>query len=340
MAACGVVLAFALGGAWVSAGEAHAGSARAKSETGRDAGGEARERSERRARLSSVRSWGYQLRLIDPAEVAASPFDMVVVDHAISANRRFVREFTPDEVRVMKTRPDGSKRLALAYLSIGEAERYRFYWQQEWYEPGRAPSWLATANDRWDGNWRARFWEAGWQAHIFSGGGDTYLARIKLQGFDGIYLDRADVYHELLSERPGARADMLRFLRDLAAAARRDDPAFLVVMQNAEELIADGALRAALDGLAKEDLLFGVEHDARPNPPAMVRDTLANLRRAKAVGLPVFLVEYLDDPKHSATAARTADREGFVFLNGERSLGSLHQPLQGASGIDTPPGAQ
>ncbi len=301
------------------------------------AGVDAASRSARRNRLMSVRSWGYQLRLIDPAEVAASPFDMVVLDHAISANRRFVREYTRDEVRLMKSRPGGTQRLALAYLSIGEAERYRFYWQQDWYDAGRAPSWLSTANDRWDGNWRARFWEPGWQAHIFSGV-DTYLARIKAQGFDGIYLDRADVYHELLHERPGARADMLRFIRDLAAAARRDDPAFLVVMQNAEELLADATLRATLDGLAKEDLLFGVEHDARPNPPAMVHDTLANLRRAKAAGLPVFLVEYLDDAKHSATASRLAAREGFVFLNGERSLGSLHNPIAPASVIDTPSG--
>lgn len=296
-------------------------------------------RAARRARLMLVRSWGYQLRLIDLAEVAASPFDMVVVDHAISANRRFVREFTPAEVRLVKSRPDGSQRLALAYLSIGEAERYRFYWQQEWYDPGRAPSWLSTANDRWDGNWRTRFWEPGWRDIVFSGA-DTYLARIKAQGFDGIYLDRADVYHELLRERPGARADMLRFIRDLASAARRDDPAFLVVMQNAEELVADSTLRTAIDGLAKEDLLYGVEHDARANPPAMVRDTLANLRRARAAGLPVFLVEYLDDPKHAAAAARLAAREGFTYLNAERSLGSLHHPLPGASRIDTPPGAQ
>lgn len=294
------------------------------------------QRAHRRARLAAVKSWGYQLRLIDPDEVSASPFDLVVVDHAISANRRFVREFTREEVQRMKMRADGSRRLALAYLSIGEAERYRFYWQQEWYEEGRAPSWLATANDRWDGNWRARFWEPGWQAHIFAGSGDTYLARIKAQGFDGIYLDRADVYHELRHERPGARADMLRFIRDLASAARRDDPNFMVVMQNAEELIADTSLREALDGLAKEDLLYGVEHDARPNPQAMIRDTLANLRRARAAGLPVLLVEYLDDAQKAATAARSATREGFVFLNAERSLGSLHNSLSAAPGHDTP----
>lgn len=282
-------------------------------------------RDARRATLRAVKSWGYQLRLIDPAGIAASPFDLVVVDHALSADRRFLRELTPGEVATMKARPDGSRRLVLAYLSIGEAERYRFYWQQQWYEPGRAPSWLATANDRWDGNWRARFWEPGWQELIFTGA-DTYLARIKAQGFDGIYLDRADVYSELWPERPSARADMVRFIRELAAAARRDNPALLVVMQNAEELLRDEPLRAALDGVAKEDLYFGVEHDERPNPAAMVAGSLADLRRARKSGLAVMTVEYLGDPRLAQDAAHRSAREGFVHLNAERSLGSLPSP--------------
>lgn len=292
------------------------------------------QRKARRAALSSVKSWGYQLRRIDFNVIAASPFDLVVTDHAFAFNRRFQHEFSRDEIERMKTRPDGSRRIVLAYLSIGEAERYRFYWQQEWYEPGKAPSWLATANQIWEGNWRVRFWEPAWQG-LISGGGDTYLARIKAQGFDGIYLDRADVYEEFLDERPEAKADMMQFIHALATEARRDNPGFLIVMQNAEELIADKSLRDALDGLAKEDLLFGVDHTATPNPPDLVRDSLVHLRRAKSAGLPVLVVEYLDDPLKAATAARTAAREGFVFLNAERSLGTLNNPLSNTSDIDT-----
>ncbi len=277
---------------------------------------------ERRARLASVKSWGYQLRLISPEEVGNSPFDLVVVDHAISANRRFVREFTPDEIVRMKTRPDGSRRLLIAYLSIGEAERYRFYWKQEWYEPERAPSWLAAANEQWDGNWRARFWEAGWQEHIFTGA-DTYLARIKAQGFDGIYLDRADVYHELLRERPSARADMVRFIASLSAAARRDDPSFLVVMQNAEELVREKAVREAIDAVAKEDLFYGAVKEAEANPSDMVGGVLANLRSYRRAGGPVLVVEYLHDAARAAIVRRRTQSEGFVLHVAERSLGVL-----------------
>ena len=258
----------------------------------------------------------------DPDDIAASPFDLVVADHAISADRRFQRAFTREEITRMKSRPDGTRRIVLAYLSIGEAERYRFYWRQEWYEPGRAPPWLSTANERWDGNWRVRFWDHGWRDVIFTGA-DTYLARIKAQGFDGIYLDRADVYQELLDERPDARADMLRFIRDLAEAARRDDPRFLVVMQNAEELVREKALLAVLDGVAKEDLFHGVEHDEKPNPPAMIAGSLADLRRARDAGLTVLAVEYLSETTAASSAVRRLRGERFVPLVTERSLGSL-----------------
>ena len=292
------------------------------------------EQTARRKHLAGVKSWGYQLRLIDPEAIATSRFDLFVTDHAISANRRFVREFTPAEVERMKMRPDGSRRIVLAYLSIGEAERYRFYWRPEWYEPGKAPAWLAAANDRWDGNWRVRFWQPGWQDLIYAAsaaGADTYLARIKAQGFDGVYLDRADVYAELLSERGSAELDMVRFIRALAETARRDAPQFLVVMQNAEELIARRELREALDAIAKEDLLYGVEHDETANPRGMVAESLSLLRRARSNGLAVFAVEYLSDAGKVNKAVARLDKEGIVPLVAERSLGTLDYRPEGAS---------
>lgn len=283
-------------------------------------------RKDRRQRLSAVTSWGYQLRFIEPAEVAAAPFDLVVVDHAISANRRFLRQFTADEVRQMKTRTDGGPRILLAYLSIGEAERYRFYWNQDWYQPETRPPWLGEVNPRWDGNFPVQFWHPDWQTLIF-GRPDAYLERIMAAGFDGIYLDRADVYSELLKQNPKARGDMIAFVGALSASARRANPDFLVVMQNAEELIQHKSLRDALDGVAKEDLFYGVDHAERANPAAMVSGSLADLRLARRSGLTVLAVEYLSDSSVSADLARRMRREGFTFLVTERSLGTLiHRP--------------
>ena len=38
--------------------------------------------------------------------------------------------FTFNEIIALKTKKNGGQRLVIAYMSIGEAEDYRFYWQE------------------------------------------------------------------------------------------------------------------------------------------------------------------------------------------------------------------
>src|SRR5216684_4445027 len=107
--------------------------------------------AERRRAMGAVNNWGYWLSSFEIAGVATAPHDLLVIDSEISANRAFERQHLSDEVARMKRRPDGSPRVLLAYLSIGEAERYRPYWQPEWYDLAKKPAWLGQENRRWAG---------------------------------------------------------------------------------------------------------------------------------------------------------------------------------------------
>ena len=73
----------------------------------------------RRATLAAVRTWGYQLRILDLAALAASSADLLVVDHAYAARRDGKIIFDAAEVEQMKRKPDGGRRIVLAYMSIG-----------------------------------------------------------------------------------------------------------------------------------------------------------------------------------------------------------------------------
>lgn len=276
----------------------------------------------RRARLSRVTSWRYQLRRIDLNEVAQSATDLVVIDYAPDRVYGVELPFSHEDVQRMQVKPDGSRRIVLAYLSIGEAERYRTYWNNAWYDAPTKPAWLLPPNPRWDGNFPVRFWDKDWQA-IISGSPQAYLDRILAAGFDGVYLDRADVYQELESENPRAADEMAAFIVQICVRARAARPDVLIVMQNAEELVRRSAVRKAIDGIAKEDLFFGVEHDGQPNPPAMVRSSLADLARARANGLKVMVVEYIEDTAKAAATAQRIRDAGFLPLLAERSLGDL-----------------
>lgn len=75
--------------------------------------------------LAGVASWGYQLQKLDIAKAAASPFDLLVIDYARDGSDETA--LTRKDLERMRQRRDGAPRKILAYLSIGEAESYRYY---------------------------------------------------------------------------------------------------------------------------------------------------------------------------------------------------------------------
>ena len=282
--------------------------------------------SEARAqRLRPVRNWGYSLSSFAINDLVKAPHDLLVVDNGVSANRRFMRQRTREEVARMKQRPDGSSRVLLAYLSLGEAERYRAYWRPEWYDRNKKPAWLGPANPEWAGNYFVQFWAPEWQALMF-GSPESYLDIVMAQGFDGVYLDRADAFSHWETTHPSAQKDMALLLRRLSNYARKRNPEFLIVLQNAEELLDDPKVLDAIDGIAKEDLFFGVDKPGAPNEPEDVAFSLKQLRMARDAGRKVLVVEYLNDPvKISATAKQITD-EGFLPYFAPRLLDCLNPP--------------
>lgn len=121
--------------------------------------------------------------------VAATNYDLVIMDLFFNDGTAF----TADEVARLKRKANGGKRLVICYMSIGEAEDYRYYWQSSWKR--HAPAWLARENPSWPGNYKVRYWCSEWQ-DLICGPGDSYLSRILNAGFDGVYLDIVDAFEE------------------------------------------------------------------------------------------------------------------------------------------------
>jgi cysteinyl-tRNA synthetase, unknown class len=277
---------------------------------------------ERRASVAKISSWAIQLRYLDRTALAAAPVDMVVIDHAPHPKKDVEIPFGPEQIAPLKVQPNGARRIVLAYLSVGEAERYRYYWKPEWDAPETQPSWLGPENPSWPGDYQVQFAHPEWQSVIF-GSQVSYLDRIIAAGFDGVFLDRVDAYQDIEDTVPGSEDAMAGFVTRLADHARRLNPKFLIVMQNAEELVRNKSLVTRLDAIAKEDLSFGHNNSTEPNPPQMVRDTLGFLRKAKKGGLKVLVLEYADTPEKITTARTIAKREGFTIHFTERLLGTL-----------------
>ncbi len=112
--------------------------------------------------------------------------DVLIIDATF--NGEFL---TASDVTPLKTKDNGGSRLVIAYMSIGEAEDYRYYWQETWKE--KPPSWLAGENPNWEGNYKVRYWDTGWQ-ELIMGKENSYLTRLLEAGFSGVYLDIIDAY--------------------------------------------------------------------------------------------------------------------------------------------------
>lgn len=118
--------------------------------------------------------------------VASTDYDVIVMDLFHEGE-----PFTASEIAQLRTKAGGGTRLLLCYLSVGEAEDYRYYWQPGW-TPGN-PAWIEGENPDWPGNYKVRYWDPEWQAILF-GSDDSYLGRILDAGFDGAYLDLIDAF--------------------------------------------------------------------------------------------------------------------------------------------------
>ncbi len=291
----------------------------------------------RQGPLATVKSWGYQLQAYDFNRLVLSPHDLLVIDLARDGTDR---QFTRREIERLRRHPDGGRRIVLAYMSIGEAEIYRDYWR--WYWGGSwyanllgwflAPKWVGAENSDWRGNFAVRYWDPGWQSQIIGKAG--YLERIMEAGFDGVYLDKVDACLDAIArDRPSAKDDMRAFVRRIADTARAASPGFMIVPQNGEELLDDAAYTALIDGIAKEDLLFGEFKEKRANPETAIARRTGELMEAAASGKTVLAVEYLDDPTTIAKARARLEALGFVPFFADRELKTLrYGDLPGTAG--------
>jgi cysteinyl-tRNA synthetase len=114
------------------------------------------------------------------AAIAATDYDVVILDLFYADADGNPISLTSADLAAIRTKGRGGSRLLVCYLSIGEAESYRYYWQAAWARASGRPSWLAEENPDWPGNYKVEYWDPEWQAILL--------------GFDGVYLDIIDAH--------------------------------------------------------------------------------------------------------------------------------------------------
>lgn len=144
-------------------------------------------------KLSKVKNFLYILNYAEYpskqeliSELAFTNYDLIILDLFFNEDT-----FTAEEIQQLKKKKNGGDRLVIAYMSIGEAEDYRYYWDETWNS--NQPDWLVEENPHWAGNFKIAYWNEDWKNLIYRNE-NSYLSKIVNANFDGVYLDIIDAF--------------------------------------------------------------------------------------------------------------------------------------------------
>ncbi|MGB0749197.1 MAG: hypothetical protein ACPGO3_10655 [Magnetospiraceae bacterium] len=121
-------------------------------------------------------------------EMANTNYDLLIVD---VFHRRKVY-LNRQQVAGLKIKKLGARRLVLAYLDVGSAASYRYYWKNDW-APG-FPAWIDSAMPGEPDRYFVQYWDPEWQSLLFGNEQSFIYGAILDLGFDGVVLDGLDTY--------------------------------------------------------------------------------------------------------------------------------------------------
>ena len=263
---------------------------------------------------SSVTYWGYQLQNVNIQELKKSAFNLFVIDYSQDGSNDTA--WTPSDLNQVKS----EGKYVVSYISIGEAENYRFYWNSDWVS--NPPSWLGAENPDWPGNFKVKFWEQGWQVIIYK-----YLDIIINQGFDGVYLDIIDAY-QYYQNLGFSNADtlMMDFVHNISIYTRsKTNNNFLIIPQNGEDLLSNSSYRSFISGIGIEDMYYA--NNGTPSDQSSIDYKEALLSSLVNENKLVLTVDYVNDTIEQQNVYSQARSKGFIPYTTDLALDQLTPPL-------------
>ena len=254
------------------------------------------------------------------AKLAACGRDWIVLDASFSTDE----PWTAADLATIRAGKAGRK--VIAYLSIGEAEDYRAYWQSSWKT--NPPAFLLGENPEWKCNYRVKYWNTDWQKIILPD-----VDKIMAAGFDGVYLDIVDGFEtfeqngdDFIDDRVNPetkqsyRRDMVDWVKTIAARARATNSTAIVIPQNGTQLFANADFLAAVDAVGVEDLFTDGDKLQKADETKYRLETLAPMLAAHK---PILDVEYPKRKERQAHARAAAAQNGLVWIVTDRQLKTL-----------------
>jgi cysteinyl-tRNA synthetase, unknown class len=332
---------------------------------------------------TSIEFWAYQIQglqgSVEPVSaLVREPYDMVVIEPTRTEyeGMEFDTAGVVSRLKSSVSSRPGVGKLVLAYVDIGQAEDWRWYWPRRSrgsLDPATlagGPSYALTNDpDGWTGNYPVAYWTPEWQAIAVTGTDtspmpffsetecccgplfNSIIEEVVRDGFDGIYLDWVEAWENTFVAAEAAKAgvDPADAMVSFISLLRNSTPAdFVIIQQNSAKLAqtARGTeLMSLVDAIAQEGVFFeGDATDAWNDPDGYDKPPNTNYHADLSVwvqaGLAVYVCEYALN--EASQAYSQAYARNYIPYVSRRSLAKLTTtPPPGMSGLPrgTSPGA-
>lgn len=255
------------------------------------------ERQARRSALRAAETFAAVLSERGDLDTLAT-HDVVVLDPA---------PYGPDDLDVLRD----AGALTLGYVNVGEVEAWRPFADRV------DPAWVLGENPNWPGHRFVDAREPGWREIVV----ETAARDVARRGFDGLFLDMADV----AVVYPETADGVVALVRELRAAY----PDLALVINRGFPLL--DRLGDALDGLLVEGVWMGPDFatDGVRATPAEERDALlGHLLSFQRAGGAAFVIDYAQTDAQRASIRASARRAGLPVHVGTVALGRLREGVE------------
>lgn len=219
----------------------------------------------------------------------------------------------PDSEHSKKVLDRSRRNKLIAYISVGEAEPYREYFNEV------KSKWLLGYNHVW-------------QSYVVDLRKKEYFDFLfrrvipRMERFDGFFLDTLDSYELFLKDERSKRV-IKRNLTDFIRELRRRYPHKLILLNRGFDVMEE--VRGVADVMVAENLFYGITYDEKKNYKKMTKEEtqwlLERLRRAQSLGYTVIVIDYVDPRNRplQLDVARLIYSYGFIPYVSDRYLRTL-----------------
>lgn len=186
-----------------------------------------------------------------------------------------------------------NKAKVIAYISIGEIEQHRSYFNQlKKFSIGSNPMWASFIADLREKEYR-----------------DFIINKISKElvnkGFDGFFLDTLDSYQ--LVTKQDSWIEFQKAEIELIKELKKNYPDKIIILNRGFEIIDE--VKNFIDGVVVESLFYGIDSQKRYREVTEKERNylVAQLEKIKSFGIPVIVIDYID-PKDKEKAKDTVKK--------------------------------